>query len=128
MDDMQDLAVELVLAIMRSASTEKIRPMDWWVRAQSAMHSAAAMAQGYGQMVSIMGRKLQIATYTQNSAIVISSIGRELKNEEGFELFRDMCESDTLYIVAEAQARRMIEREEREQHGCDDQEIGEAGL
>lgn len=112
MIDMHDLAVDLVLAVMRSASTEHIRPMDWWIRAQSALYSAAAMSQSYGQMVSVMGRKLQIATYNQNSANKISSIGIELKTDDDFEVFRNLCEREALYVVAEAQARRSIEREE----------------
>ena len=105
------LPVRLVLAVMRSASTEKIRPVDWWTRAQSALHSASAMSQSYGQMVSIMGHKLQIATFQRNSAIEISSIGVSI---EDFERFRFECERDALYIVAEAQARRQLERESKE--------------
>jgi len=109
------LSVLLVLAVMRSASTEKIRPMDWWTRAQSALHSAAAMSQSYGQMVSIMGNKLQISTYKHHSALEISRIGEAIGD---FEAFRFECERDALYIVAEAQARRQIEREQKEStHG-----------
>lgn len=119
-----DLPVRLVLAVMRSASTEKIRPVDWWTRAQSALHSAAAMSQSYGHMVSVMGHKLQISTFNQHSAVEISTIGAAI---EDFEAFRFECERDALYIVAEAQARRQIERELKEQHGHNE-EIRKAGL
>lgn len=111
---LQELAVNLVLGVLRSASTEKIRPMDWWSRAQSALHSGAAMAQGFGQMVSVMGRKLQIDTLNQHSANAVSSIASELGDEETFESFRYICERDALYIIAEAQALRAIQREEYE--------------
>lgn len=124
------LAVRLVLGVMRSASTEKIRPMDWWSRAQSALHSAAAMsARSFGQMTSVMGRKLQIDTYNASSASVISSIGEQLTDPDLYEAFRSLCERDALYVVAEAQARRQIERElkERKNDG-NGSEIGEAGL
>jgi hypothetical protein len=105
------LGVRLVLAMMQSASTNNIRPVDWWTRAQSAIHSAAAMATSYGQMVSVMGRKLNIDTFTRASSVEISSIGAAI---EDFEAFRYECERDALYIVAEAQARRQIERELKE--------------
>jgi hypothetical protein len=122
MSDEQDLAVRLVLAVIRSASTEKIRPVDWWIRAQSALRSGAAMAQSYGQMISTMGRKLQIDTFTRYSSTEISIIGKEIGD---FEAFRHMCERDALYVVAEAQAMRTIERESRrDEH----EEIRKAGL
>jgi hypothetical protein len=124
--DLQALAVSLVLGVMRSASTEKIRPMDWWIRAQSALKSAASMAGSFGQLTSIMGRKLQIPTFNGISSRLISSIGEQVADPDDFESFRCLCERDALYIVAEAQARRQIERELKENH--DDTEIRQAGL
>jgi hypothetical protein len=93
---------------MRSASTDRIRPKDWWNRAHSALYAAAAMADSFGSMVSIMGRKLQIDAYTARSATGIRELDAEL---EDFESFRRVCESDALYIVADAQVMRAEERE-----------------
>lgn len=108
-----DLAVRLILRIMDSASLDKIRPTDWWSRAQNALYSAATMAQGYGQMVSILGRKLQIDTFTKTTSIEISLIGKEIQTPEVFELFRWLCERDSLYVVAEACALKQLEKNGR---------------
>ena len=123
-----DLAVELVLAIMRSASTEVIKPIDWWNRAQSAIHSAAAMAESYPHMVSIMCRKLQIDSLCAASSVRLVKLGRRLDGLE-FEDFRTLCERDSIYMVADAQVTRALEREDKERVSATlDAELDEVGL
>ncbi|MGW8180750.1 MAG: hypothetical protein ACWGQW_18615 [bacterium] len=108
---LNDAASALVLAVMASASTDDIRPTDWWVRARSALYSAAAMADSFSDMVSVMGRKLSIDGYKLKSSQTISKIAAEITDWEGF---RRHCERDALYIVAEAQVLRQLQREREE--------------
>lgn len=109
-DDL-DRAVALVLAMMSSASTERIRPVDWWVRAKSALETAAASCHDYASLVSIMGRKLQIEATTAATAAALARIDAEVRRD--FERFRRVCERQALYIVALAQDARAEARAQR---------------
>ena len=109
MKEMNDLAVKLVLNVMKSVSPDRIRPLDWWTRAQSALRSSAIRGKSFGDMVSIMGRKLLIDSFSQSSSSMIHSIGQEIE-ALGFDQFRDLCEREALYIVAEAQAIKSIHK------------------
>jgi hypothetical protein len=104
------LAVGLVTTVMRSVSAEKVRPVDWWVRAQSALKTASSMSRNFPQMISIMGRKLQIDAFTKESAVALMEIANSLPDVE-FESFRYLCERDGLFIVAEAQAQKAMNAE-----------------
>lgn len=108
------LATRLVLAVMRSASTDKIRPIDWWTRARTALEAAAATAETYSHMVSEMARHLQIDSYSAASSRSISEIGTPFRVTPGdFAPFARVAERDAPYIVAMAQMQRAEEREER---------------
>lgn len=106
-----DYGAALVLAMMASASTERIRPVDWWTRAKSALETAAASCQDYPSLVSIMGRKLQIDATTKESSAELARIEAAVRLE--FERFRRVCERQALYIVALAQDARAVARAER---------------
>lgn len=103
-DDMMDLAADLVATIMSSASTAKIRPQDWWERARSALETAAASADDFSGVVSLMCKKLQIDSLSNMSALAVVDIRDKAVP---FEAFRDVCERKALYVVATVQARRL---------------------
>lgn len=120
--DLMDLAAELLLAAMRSASTDTIRPMDWWPRAKSALETGAGRAENYPQMVSTMARKLQIDSYNSASSRSISEVRARVEAE--WPRFRRMCERDAVYVAALAQAMRDVQRGEWEERKA----AAEAGL
>jgi len=105
-----ECGVRLVLAMMRSASTDKIRPIDWWARAKSALETAAASAEDLPRMVSVMGRKLQIEVTNAETSREISLLDVQIGNLGAFESVRRLCEDQSLYVVAIAQHRRQAER------------------
>lgn len=104
-------SVRLVLAMMRSASTDKIRPIDWWTRAKSALETAAASASDLSQMVAVMGRKLQIDATSSETSKEICSLAELVGGD--FEAVRRLCEEQSLYVVAIAQGQRQEQRERR---------------
>ena len=112
-DILTDLAVDLVLTMMASASSENISGMDWWPRARSALETAADVADSYPQMISKMGAKLQIDAARNDTAKGISLLGDQLKTVQAFERFRALCRRDALYIVAMAQAKRDEQKKSR---------------
>lgn len=106
MDDQQllDHGIRLTLAMMKSASTERIRPVDWWTRARTSLETGAAVASTYPEMVSVMGRKLEIEATKAATSEVIAAVGRDIAGH--WEAFRRLCETQALYVVALAQAAR----------------------
>ncbi len=114
-DVLSDIGTDTVLAMMRSADPEVIRPVDWWVRAKSALTVAAAVAETWSQFISKMGDKLQIVVTNKATADKINIIGMQLVEFNSFERFRFLCQRDALYIVAMAQAKRTEEREAAKQ-------------
>ena len=106
MEEQMQQAVRLVVAMMGSASTEKIRPVDWWVRARTALETGAASADSFSEMISVMGMKLQIEAANNRTAQVLSDLSSELDSADAFDVFRRLCERQALYVVAMAQAER----------------------
>jgi hypothetical protein len=94
-------AIALVRAMMSSASTEKIRRIEWWSRAKSALETAAQSADSFGSLVSVMGRKLQIDVTTTHTAQEVAALASRVSD---FEAFRHYVEHEALYVVAIAQA------------------------
>jgi hypothetical protein len=101
------MATELVLAMMASATTEKIRPVDWWPRAKSALVAACSRAEDWSQLVSTMARKLQIETLRGDSTKALSLCE---PHPEDFGAFVRLCRREAVYIVAQAQMMREIQR------------------
>lgn len=119
--DLTDLAVEFLLAMMSSASTDVIRPLDWWERARAALETSAAVAESWPQMVAKFGQKIQVTATRAKTSSRLSSIGQQLADEAVFERFRYLAQRDALYVAAMAQARRDEEkdvvREDRKHYG-----------
>lgn len=100
--------MDLLRAVMRSASTDKIRPVDWWVRARSAMETGAATADSWGHMLSRMGRKLEIDAFKASTSDDFVRLAARLGDR--FAAFRELCQRDALFIAAMAQAKNQEAR------------------
>lgn len=112
-ESITDLAVNFVVGMMRSASTEIIRPLDWWPRAKAALVVAASTAETYPAMVSRFLEKVQVSAATEPTCHVIDEtrIAIDAFGETGFERFRFLCERDALYIVAMSQVANKRRKE-----------------
>lgn len=114
-EQISTLGVRLVKAMMASATTDKIRPLDWWPRAKAALVTACQVADTFDHLVSRMADKLQIQALRGVSANSISSIAEALRDAARLETFtfegaRAQWARDALYIVAIAQVEREAER------------------
>lgn len=116
-EQLQQLAARFVLAMMSSASTSKIKPIDWWVRAQSALEAAAAMSDSLPQMASKMARKLQIEAPESWTSREVKSVSSDLGEE--FERFRSLCEREAFFIIAMARVERDRQLAAREREHAD---------
>lgn len=96
------LAVNLVRTMMSCASSDHIRRIEWWSRAKSALETAARSADSFGSMVSVMARKLQIDVTTKAAGEDVARFA--VVASDDFEAFRRFCASESLYVVAIAQA------------------------
>jgi hypothetical protein len=106
-----DMGIRLVLTMMASAPHDKIKALDWWPRAKSALETAADAASCWPQMISKMSAKLQIDATTIATANEIRVIGEQVGTGEMFERFRSICRRDAVFIVAMSQARRDEQRQ-----------------
>lgn len=110
-DVLTDLAVNLVLGLMRSANPEIIRPVDWWPRAKKALVVSASIAESYPSMISKYLDKIQAPAPTAETSKVIVETQNTLSSlGEVWERFRFLCERDALFIVAMAQAEKQLRR------------------
>lgn len=116
-DEQMRQAINLVRAMMGSASTDKIRRIEWWSRAKSALETAAMSSDSFGSLVSTMGRKLQIDVTTISTGEQIATVGLAVASD--FETWRRFCATEALYVVAIAQAESKERKElwEAEQAG-----------
>lgn len=112
--ELENLAVRLLIAAMRSASTDRISPKNWWTRARSAIETAAKVSSSWSHLISRLAAKLEIEAYQEASSKEICSIGQAV-NAAGFEEFRAFCEDRAVYIAAMAQVARAEQREEFEE-------------
>jgi len=103
--------VTLVRAMMRSASSDKIRPLEWWPRAQTALETAARCSSTFSALVSTMGRKLQIDTLRAESAADVAFLAEEVA--ASFDAWTRFLAEESLYVVALAQVERRAERDQR---------------
>lgn len=108
-DEMLRAGVTLVRAMMRSASTDKIRPIEWWTRAQTALVAAAESSSTFSALVSRMGKALQIERLSTESSGDVVWLADDVAAD--FDAFVRFCSEEALYIVALAQAERKQERE-----------------
>lgn len=106
-DQLSAIARDLVLAMMASATTEKISPIDWWPRAKAALKSSSARAKTWGELVSAMAAKLQIETLRADSSRSVCELALAAGD---LRAFRRVVDAQAVYIVAEAQVIRERER------------------
>lgn len=111
-DKLTEIAVKLVLGLMRSANTETINPLDWWSRAKTALVVSASVCDRYAPMISRFLEKIQATASTMETAMVILEVERELEELKEWERFRFLCERDALYIVAMAQAEKQLRKKQ----------------
>lgn len=111
-DRLLTLGVNLVLAVMASASTEKIRPQDWWTRAASAFRVGLEGAEVFHHVPSLMAPKLQIEELRKDSVSLISLIGSDLTHPDDFEAWREECLTSLPMVVGLAKLERARQREE----------------
>jgi hypothetical protein len=97
-----EIAVRFVLAMKRSIPKDSISPEYLWPRISSALETAASMAESWHQMVSKMAQKLGATSPHTATSSELSSLYGEIG--ENWESWRYLCERDTFYIVAIAQA------------------------
>lgn len=111
-DEQLQAAIELVRAMMSSASAKHIRPIEWWSRAKSALETAATCADSFGSLVSTMGRKLQIEVTRVWTGQEIVRLAHVVGSD--FETWRRYVVAEALYVVAIAQAESKERRAARE--------------
>ena len=107
-EHLTEWAIRLTLAVMGSATTERISPIDWWPRAKSALETAAQSSDHFSGMASTMGRKLQIDAYQERSAAELVALATEIGPD--FDAFARHCTAEALVIVAFASQQRKAER------------------
>lgn len=115
-DQLNQWGVRLVLAMMRSASAKKIKPIDRWTRGRSALETAAQSSDHFSAMVSIMGRKLQLETLYRETVEEVAALTAEI---DDFGEFARHCSDEGLYVTAMAQAQRRDERTEEEEQAVE---------
>ena len=108
-----EMGIALVLTMMASAPHDKIKALDWWPRAKSALETAADAASCWPQMISKMAAKLQIDATSIATAKQISLIGEQVGTGAMFERFRSICRRDAVFIVAMSQARRDEQKQQQ---------------
>lgn len=111
-DVLTDMAIDFVLAMMGSASTDVIDPREWWTRARTGLESSAS-ATSWPEMVSRYGAKLQVVALRDRSASQIATLGAALGSQGGFRRFRALCRRDALFITAMAQQKRAEQKADR---------------
>lgn len=111
-EQLSQIGRDLVLAMMASATTERISPMDWWPRAKAALRASAARSTTWGELVNTMASKLEIGTLRAESSREICSLAL---SKTDLRAFRRVVQQQAVYIVAEAQVIREQERAAKEQ-------------
>lgn len=106
-------AIDLVRALMRSTDSRKIRRIEYWSRAKSALETAAMSADSFSSLVSKMGHKLQIDCTTKTSGEIVGELAVAVGAD--FEAFRRYCAAESLYIIAICQAESKARAAEWEQ-------------
>lgn len=110
--DLTTTAADILLALMASASTDKVRPKDWWDRGQAALVAAAERSTSWPAFVSTACRKLQIETLRERSVSSLSTWGERMRDRADFARFSRFTARNAHYIVAVARQERERRRTE----------------
>ena len=109
-----DLCTDLALAVMSSASTDKIKPIDWWPRLRSALESAGSKAQHIGAFIAEMARKLSIDGALNASTIdQLAPVIERCQDAAIFQQIRKTASRSAIYVTAMAQTRRAADKASR---------------
>lgn len=105
------LCRDFLLSMMRSASTDRIPPREWWEQAKAALEIGAEEPT-WEEMVSAVARRLYIESFTKATSNWISS--HEAVIRENFQAFRRLCRRSAVYIVGMARVERDEQRKQKE--------------
>lgn len=105
------LCRDFLLSMMRSASTDRISPREWWEQAKAALEIGAE-EETFEEMTSAVARRLHIESFTKATASWISS--HEAVIRENFQAFRRLCRRSAVYIAGMARIERDEQRKQRE--------------
>lgn len=102
------LCRDYLLAMMRSASTDKVPPKEWWEQAKTALELGAEEPT-IEEMTSAIAKRLKIESLTSFTANWICS--HDLVIRMNFAAFRRQCRKSAVYIAGMARVQRETERE-----------------
>lgn len=104
---LDDLAVRFLDTMLTSADVDTIGRMYWWDRARTALETAAATGTRFSEVVSACARKLQITgALGATTSAEIARLTRHLDDPAVFAAWRDLAQSDAVYITALTRIRR----------------------
>lgn len=99
--ELSDCAVRFLDALLTSADVETIGAMAWWDTARTALETAAASSTRYSEMVATAARKLRISgALSAASSREITALGLVLGDDQAFGAWRELAQSDAVYITA----------------------------
>lgn len=109
--DLISLATRFQSAILDSANTDTIGKTHWWDRAKNALETSASSGTRFSEVVSTAARKLQITeAFSARTSEEISKLTHELADPETFAEWRELCQSDAVYITAITRVQRTTAR------------------
>lgn len=111
-DEDFDLAVDIVLVLMQSVPRGTIAGTDWWDRARAAIEAASNRAENWAQWCSIAARKLGIGSYRKEGSAFLTGLSERMVGEAFSALRRSCGPLESIYVVAAAQTKRALQREQ----------------
>ncbi|WP_017602215.1 hypothetical protein [Nocardiopsis lucentensis] len=86
---------------------EAIGRAHWWDRAKTALETGASSGTVFSEVVSTAARKLQITTsFSARTAEEIAKLTTELADPNTFAAWRELCQSDAVYLTALTRVER----------------------
>ncbi len=112
---LDDLAVQLLNAVLDSADVDTIGMTNWWGRARSALEVGAAGAVDWPSMVSAACKRMQIGgALRPESAATVAELGMLVAKDPAIlPALRDHCRRNAIYITALARIVRNSRADER---------------
>src|SRR5690606_10084039 len=105
------LCRDFLLSMMRSASTDRIPPREWWEQAKAALEIGAE-EETFEEMTSAVARRLHIESLTKATGNWVAA--HEAVIRENWPGFRRMCRRSAVYIAGMARIERDEQRKQRE--------------
>lgn len=107
-----DLAIRYLDAMLDSADVEKIGRTMWWDRARTALETGAATGTRFSEVVSATARKLQISgALSARTSAEIGRLTEQLTDDAAFAAWREIAQSDAVYITALTRITRPARKE-----------------